>query len=374
MARIRITGRLIRPGPARGWAALALALAAQLGSACLPEGRIRPGPHGGSSLHFREERALGGTLYQIDIWADDEGAARAAMDEAFQSVSDNESVVSEWQESSEVSAVNRAAGREPVAVSPELLGVLARALRFSELTEGAFDVTFAGCGRLWSIEERIIPGEEALAQCLEHVNFRRLVLDVERSTVFLRDPDMRIGLGGIGKGYRIDRAAEILARHGISSFVVNGGGDIRVQGSNGGAPWAVRIQHPRDAEGSLGTLYLERGAVVTSGDYSWYFDRDGVRYHHILDPATGRPARRSVSVTVVARSAMDADALATGLFVMGPDKGLALVEKLPGVEALIVGPDLVPRASGGFASLTSPTRRVSEVRKLDAAPAARGLR
>jgi thiamine biosynthesis lipoprotein len=299
-------------------------------------------------VHIREERALAGTLFQIDILSADEAYGREAIQAAFEEVARAEAVLSEWDRSSEVSAVNLGAGTTAVRVSPELYGVLNRSLWFSEITEGAFDVTFAGCGRLWSIRERRIPDQDELSQCLRNVGFRKVVLDPSRSVVFLPSVGMRIGLGGIAKGYRVDRAAEILASRGISEYVVNGGGDIRVSGGRGEGPWEVTIAHPREPGGSLGQLKMSEGAIVTSGDSTWYFIKDGIRYHHILDPRTGHPARQSLAVTVIGDSAMDADALATGLFVMGPVRGLALVESLPGYEALIVDPDLGVHTSSGF--------------------------
>jgi thiamine biosynthesis lipoprotein len=300
------------------------------------------------TIHIREERALAGTLYQIDVLTDDEARGRDATQAAFDEVARAEAVLSEWDESSEVSAVNRAAGNTAVRVSPELFGVLNRSLWFSEMTEGAFDVTFATCGHLWSIRKQRIPTEESLSRCLENVGFQKVVLDPSRSVVFLPEASMRMGLGGIAKGYRVDRAADILSARGITDYVVNGGGDIRLAGGGGEGPWEVTIAHPREPGGRLGEVKLDEGAIVTSGDFSWYFEKDGIRYHHILDPRTGRPARRSVAVTVVGESAMDADALATGLFVMGPVRGLALVETLTGYEALIVDPDLVIHTSSGF--------------------------
>jgi thiamine biosynthesis lipoprotein len=233
-------------------------------------------------------------------------------------------------------------------VHPEVFTLLQRSLWASESTHGAFDITFAGCGRLWSIRDERVPDERTLAACLQAVGYRRVRLDAWHSSVWLPDANMRIGLGGIAKGYGVDSAAEVLRRRGFGRFVVDGGGDLRVEGTDLDGAWTVQIAHPRDPGRIFATLHLDRGAVVTSGDYVRYFERDGVRYHHILDPATGQPARRTVAVTVVAPSATDADALATGLFVLGPDRGLAALARLPGVEALFFDPQLQVRTSPGF--------------------------
>jgi thiamine biosynthesis lipoprotein len=162
---------------------------------------------------------------------------------------------------------------------------------------------------------------------------------------------MKIGIAGIGKGFGVDRAAEVLARRGLTDWIVDGGGDIRLSGGRAGEPWQVGIAHPRRHGRLWGRLDLSSGAVVTSGDYESYFERDGVRHHHILDPATGRPSRGTAAVTVLAPDATTADALATGLMVLGPERGLALVESLAGVEALFIASDASVTRSSGFPEL-----------------------
>ena len=297
-----------------------------------------------------------GTRFEIQIVTGDTAAGREAIDAAYAEIDRVEQLLSEWRETSEISEVNRQASRQAVAVGPDLFTVVEQSVRISEITHGAFDVTFAGCGSVWSIRERRIPADREIDECLVHVGYRRLELDPVGSTIFLPTEQMRIGIAGIGKGYGVDRAAEVLEVHGIDGYIVDGGGDIRLAGSNVDRPWIVGIADPR-REGRLqATLEPGRGAIVTSGDYQRYFEKDGVRYHHILDPATGRPARGSVAVTVIAPTAIDADALATGLFVLGPERGIETVERLPQVEALIFGPDLVVHRSSGFPEirLTEP--------------------
>jgi len=291
-----------------------------------------------------------GTYFRIQVAQNDAAAPvdlESTVDAAFEEVDRVEALLSEWRETSEISAVNREAGARPVAVGPELLEVVTRSLELREQTGGAFDITFAGCGRLWSFREPRVPDDEEIARCLERVG-REIVLDRDRSTIFLPEAEMRIGIAAIGKGYGVDRAVEVLESRGVRNYIVDGGGDIRLSGRKGDRPWSVGIAHPRSPGRLYGALELDRGAVVTSGDYQKYFTREGVRYHHILDPRTGRPARKSVAVTVIAPDATRADALATGLFVMGPEDGLALVESLPGVEALFFAPDLGLHRSSGF--------------------------
>jgi thiamine biosynthesis lipoprotein len=297
---------------------------------------------------LRREQALMGTFFKVQAVTDDEPQGEEAIDAALAEVARLEDLLSEWRETSEISAVNRAAGRGPVEVGPELYAVVERSIRASELTGGAFDATFGGCGHLWDFRRERPPDEDRIASCLSVVGYRRLQLDPQRSSIHLPRSGMRIGIAGIGKGYAVDRAAEVLLAHGVDDFLVDGGGDIRLAGGNLDRPWNVGIAHPRRPGELLARLSLDGGAIVTSGDYQRYFERDGVRYHHILDPTTGRPARRSVAATVIAANATDADALATGLFVMGPERGLALVETLPDVEALMIDSDQRLRTSSGF--------------------------
>ena len=304
------------------------------------------------------ERPLMGTRFRIDVVVAEESLGRRAIEAAFSEVRRSEQELSNWSETSQISEVNRAAGVAPVLVSHELMAVLDRALFVSALTDGAFDVTFASCDGLWSVRRLRVPSDAEIAACLRHVDYRRVALDHQASAVFVPDAEMRLGLAGLAKGYRVDRAAEVLTRYGVVDFVVDGGGDMRVSTGTGGEPWLIHVAHPRKPDRPLGSVALTSGAIATSGDYQWYFETDGVRYHHIMDPASGRPARRSIAATVIAENAMDADALATGLFVMGPERGIDLAEELPGVEALVIAPDLSVHASSGFPAI-EPALEVS---------------
>ena len=300
------------------------------------------------------ERSLMETHFRIDVVVADEAHGRNAIEAAFSEIVRSEEVLSNWSETSQITEVNRAAGSAPVVVSHELMAVLTRALDISVLTDGAFDVTFASCGGLWSVRNHRVPSNAEIAACLGHVDYRKVALDHQISAIYVSDPAMRIGVAGLAKGYRVDRAADILKNHGIVDFVVDGGGDMRLSTAAESPPWQIDVAHPRRPDQPLGSLALSSGAIATSGDYQWYFERDGVRYHHILDPASGRPARRSVSATVIAETTTEADALATGLFVMGPARGISLAEELAGVEALLIAPDLSVHVTSGFPEM-APT-------------------
>lgn len=314
-----------------------------------PRGDEAPRP-----LLLRDARSKMGAPFEIQLVATDEASGRAAIDAAYDEIDRVEALISEWRESSEISEVNRRAGDAPVPVGADLFAVLERSIWASEVTDGAFDVTFAACGRAWSIRERRVATEAEIAACLPQVNFRRLELDRGRSTVRLPHAAMRIGVAGIGQGYGVDRAVEVLEARGFERYVVDGAGDIRISGTGLDRPWTVGIAHPRRRGELWAVVQPSAGAIVTSGDYERYFEQDGVAYHHILDPATGRPARRSIAVTVIAPNATDADALSTGLFVLGPERGIEVAEALPGVEALIFGPDLEVRRTSGFPETLPP--------------------
>jgi thiamine biosynthesis lipoprotein len=316
---------------------------------------LTPDRPAGAAHHLRGERPLMGTSFQVRVVTPDVTRGCAAIEAALDEVAREEALFSEYRPTSEIAAVNAAAGATPVEVDAEVFGVLQRSLWASRVTRGAFDMTFAGCGGLWSVREKRVPDEESLARCLPRVGFQKVRLDERASSAFLPDAGMRIGLGGIAKGYGVDRAVEVLLARGFTNVVVDGGGDLRVEGADVDGPWTINIAHPRRPDQIFETIHVARGAVVTSGDYLRFFERDGVRYHHIIDPATGRPAARSVAVTVIAPTATDADALATGLFVLGPERGLATVASLPGVEALYFAPDLSVHASPGFPRGTRPT-------------------
>jgi thiamine biosynthesis lipoprotein len=330
--------------------AVLLLLTLACAAACQPGGGPRTGTGAAGDEPIGQERLAMGTYFKVQIYGVDRAAAVEAIDAAFEELERVEDLLSEWRETSEISAVNREAGRQPVTVGPELYEVVERSLELRDQTDGAFDITFAGCGRLWSFHPPRVPAGPKIDRCLPKVG-GEIVLGDGVSSIFLPDTEMRIGIAAIGKGYGVDRAVEVLESRGITNFIVDGGGDIRLSGRKGDRAWSVGIAHPRRPGELFAAVELDAGAVVTSGDYQKYFEQDGVMYHHILDPRTGRPARAAIAVTVLAPDATRADALATGLFVMGPDAGLELVETLPGVEALFFGPDMEVQRSTGFPEL-----------------------
>ena len=250
-----------------------------------------------------------------------------------------EQELNEWKPGTPLATVNAAAGGEPVAVPPALLDALERGLELGRLTDGAFDVTWAALWGLWDFKAETAsrPDGAEIDRRRALVDFRRVSVDREHSTVSLPAKGMKIGLGGIAKGWALDRAAAGLRERGVRDFLLSAGGQVYAGGSKAGAPWRVGIRDPRGAaDDYFAVLSAQDGSVSTSGDYERCFVLDGVLYHHILDPRTGQPARGLRSATVVAKDATAADALSTAVMILGRERGFEVIESLPGVEALVV--------------------------------------
>lgn len=290
---------------------------------------------------------------------------RAALEAALAEIRRIEDVMSTWIPTSDVSLVNKAAGGDPVAVSDETFSVIAKSLWVSKLSEGTFDITFASMGKLWSFDENVstvVPNKATVEKARKRIDYRKVKLDADAKTVQLEGAVTQINLGGIAKGYAIDRASDVLRQNGLTSFYCQAGGDLYVQGEKpDGAPWRVGIRDPRGPEGKyFAILDVEDHAFSTAGDYERFFiSKDNKRYHHILDPRTGYPATASRSVTVWAKDAFTADSLDNAVFILGPEKGLALVESLDGVGAVIVDADnqvhISSRLEGKVRILAPPT-------------------
>lgn len=286
----------------------------------------------------KRSQMLMGTLVFVTAVAPGEQTAQQAAAAALAEIRRLEELLSTWIPTSELSRVNASAGNSPVRVSPETYELLAKSLRVAGLTEGGFNVAIGPAVDLWGFpDEPRIPSESDMEAVRPLVDLSQVQLDEQAHSVFLARPGMRIDVGGIGKGFAADWAVEAMRGAGATAGVVALSGDIKTFGRMpDGERFLFGIQHPRKKEALLGRLELEDEAVSTAGDYQRFFSQDGVRYHHILDPRTLKPARGCQSVTVVAAEGVMADGLDTGIFVMGPEAGMALVERSPGVEAMIV--------------------------------------
>lgn len=262
--------------------------------------------------------------------------------------------MSEWKPTSPLSAVNRAAGRAAVRVPADLRRVVRRGLELGRRSQGAFDITWAALWGLWDFNAKqpVVPARDQIAQRRQLVDYRDVELDDTAGTLRLKRAGMKIGLGAIAKGYALDGAAVELRKRGAHSFMLSSGGQVLVAGTRDQRPWRVGIRDPRGkATDYFGVLALTDTTISTSGDYEHYFVHDGQRYHHILDPRTGMPARGLRSVTVICGDATLADALSTAVMVLGPDRGLALVEQSAGVEAVLVDDQAQVGLSSGAAAL-----------------------
>lgn len=315
---------------------LLLLACAAVSSGCSRESPSQAAP---AEIVERSRVSMGSEVH-LTAWTSDERAATAAFEAVFDEFDRLDGLMSVWKEGSDIERLNRAAGEKPVPVGPEMREVLSMARQASEWTEGKFDVTFGALSGLWKFDHDLdgnIPARADVLARLPLIDYQKLDVDEVKGTAFLRQKGMRAHLGGIGKGYAVDRAAAIMRGRGINDFMIQSGGDLYVAGSRGDRPWRAGIQDPRGPAGSIfAAMDLSDSAFSTSGDYERSFMKDGRRYHHIIDPDSGEPAQGSRSVTIVTARAVVADGLSTGVFILGPDKGMALIERLQGVEGVIV--------------------------------------
>lgn len=279
---------------------------------------------------------LMGTRVSVELWDEDEAEGRALVAQVLDEYRRIDAMMSTYKPESEISLVNARAAFRPVPVGQELLSLIERSLELSRASGGAFDITYDSVGYLYDFRARRHPTNEEIAARLDAVDYRHVIVDRAASTIRFRTPGVRINLGGIAKGYAVERGAQLLRRHGIEHAVLNAGGDTRVLGDRLGKPWIVGIRHPRAEDAVITRLPLVDEAISTSGDYERYFEEDGRRYHHIINPDTGKPTEGILSVTVIGPDATTTDGLSTTLFVLGTEEGLELIERFPGYEAVIV--------------------------------------
>jgi FAD:protein FMN transferase len=280
--------------------------------------------------------------------------AELVSDAVFAEMERLEKIFSRSLQDSEISLINRSAGIEPVSVGHEMLSVVSQANYYAQLSEGAFDPTIAPLIDLWGFlgQEYRVPSEAEISAVLPLVNYSMVQIDDSRQSIYLPEKKMALELGGIAKGFIIDRALDILTAAGVEHAFINAGGDIGLLGSKpGGSPWQIGVRHPREGNKIIAVLPVSGGAVVTSGDYQRAFVEEGINYHHLLNSRSGMPARELVSVTIYAATALEADALSTTVFLLGPVRGLALIEKMPGVEGILITPAMEILISDGLADL-----------------------
>jgi thiamine biosynthesis lipoprotein len=293
-----------------------------------------PDATSGEAWHEREE-AIMGTRVAVQAWGR-RAQVMPAIDAVMADMHRTDELMSTYKPWSQLSKVNDHAFERPVQVDPDIIEVVAAALEYSHLGDGAFDITYASVGYLYDYRRHVQPSEAEIEARLPDVDYRQLVVDREAGTIRFLRPGMRIDLGGIAKGWAVDRGVEILRRHGLAHGMVNAGGDTAFLGDRRGKPWIVGVQDPRNPARVVVRIPLADEAISTSGDYERYFERDGVRHHHILVPGTGHSPEGVQSVTVVGAHATRTDGLTKTVFILGVERGLAFIRGLGDVEAVIV--------------------------------------
>lgn len=292
----------------------------------------------GQITHKRKLSMLGSPL-EMTVVAKDTVQGNEFIDLAIAEVKRVEYLISDWIPTTQISQVNQNAGIKAVKVDKEVYELVERAIKVSQITSGAFDISYASMDKIWKFDGsmKVMPTEEAIKKSVSKIGYKNIILDPKEQTIFLKNVGMKLGLGGIGQGYIADKVKELLFSKGCTSGIVNVSGDINAWGKQpDGKPWTVGIVNPLNKNKIFTTFPLENNAVETSGSYEKYVVFNGIRYSHIIDPRTGYPAQGVVSVSVFAKQTEIADALATGIFVLGVDVGLDLVNQLKGIECIIV--------------------------------------
>jgi FAD:protein FMN transferase len=278
-----------------------------------------------------------GTRITVELWAEDPAKGEQAIDAVLGEMRHIDESMSTYKPSSEVSQVNAKAADGPMHISKELFDLLTTAKEYSVITDGAFDITYASVGYLYDFRQHVRPNDAQIAKALPAVNYQHVILDPKNQTVRFSQKGVRIDLGGIAKGYSVDRGIDVLKSQGYTRAYVGAGGDSRIIGDRFGKPWIVGIRDPAKGEGNvIARIPLVDAAISTSGDYERYFEEKGVRYHHIIDPHTGHSASKVRSATVIGPYATRTDGLSKTAFVLGPEKALEIYNRLDDIDAIIV--------------------------------------
>ena len=292
-----------------------------------------------SQTIYKKKLAMLGSPFEISVVANDSVKANEYSTLAINEVKRIENLISDWIPTTQISEINKNAGIQPVKVDEEVFDLVERAIKISKLTKGAFDISYASMDKIWKFDGTMkeMPTPETIKKSVERIGYQNIILDKECKTIFLKLSGMKLGLGGIGQGYIADKVKELLQSKGCNSGLVNVSGDINTWGKQpNGELWTVGIVNPMNKNKVFATFPLDNSAVETSGSYEKFVTFNGIRYSHIIDPRTGYPATGIVSVSVFSKQTEIADALATGIFVLGVDVGLDLVNQLKGIQCIIV--------------------------------------
>jgi len=295
----------------------------------------------GSNAQITRSRpvTLMGSRFDITIVAKDLPTAEAYIDSSISEISRIENLISDWIPESQVSQINKYAGVQPVKVEKELLELTKRAVHFSELSDGAFDISFAAADKIWKFDGSMtaIPSFESVSESVKKIGYKNIIINEEESTIFLKFHGMKIGFGATGKGYAADKTKELMLSKGVEAGIINASGDLNTWGKQpNGDNWIIGITNPMKEDDLFALFELSGTAVVTSGNYEKFVMIDGKRYSHIIDPRTGYPPSGVSSATVFAKSAETANGISTAIMVLGKKAGLQLLKRIPGLQGIII--------------------------------------
>jgi FAD:protein FMN transferase len=305
---------------------------------------------------WREE-AIMGTAIRVELWADDPAQGEAALRAVMAEMHRIDRTMSPHKADSELSIINRDAATRAVAISGEMVRLIRRAKEFSQLSGGAFDITYASVGHLYDYRAQVRPSDAAIARAREAIGHHHLLLDEKAGTIRFARAGVRIDLGGFAKGHAVDNSVAMLKEQGIEHAIVSAGGDSRVLGDRRGRPWTIAIRDPRRPGEVVAVLPLEDVSISTSGDYERYFEQDGKRFHHLIDPRTGQSPDGVRSVTILAPDGLTSEALSKTVFMLGTQRGLELIATQAEVDAVIVDAAGELHFSSGLLAGVLPTRQ-----------------
>ena len=283
---------------------------------------------------YKQQQDIMGTRISVELWHQNKSLSMQCSDNIFAEMHRLDAMMSPYKPGSEISFINNNAPTTTITISDEMANIIDRSLYFSSISDSAFDITFASIGYRYDYRKQVEPSARMIELSLPSINYRHI--DLNNNKLRFNDSGVRIDLGGIAKGYAVDRAIQIVKQCGIEEALISAGGDTKILGEKQGKSWIIGIQHPRKKNEMALVLPLSNTAISTSGDYQRFFIRDGQRIHHIINPATGKSAPESWSATVTGPNALATDALSTTIFVLGAKKGIALIETLENFDAVII--------------------------------------
>jgi thiamine biosynthesis lipoprotein len=294
----------------------------------------------------QQQRDMMGTRISVELWHEDASVAAECSENVFTEMRRIEALMSSYKDDSELSYINNNAAINAVEISAEMMHLIRKSIHFSEISQGAFDITYASVGYAYDYRKRQQPDDASISEKLPAIDYHHIMISGNK--VKFGNAAVRINLGGIAKGYAVDRAVDIVSQCGITGAMVSAGGDSRIIGDREGRPWVIGIQHPRNPEGIALRLPIGESAISTSGDYERFFIENGNRVHHIINPSTGRSATASWSATVIGPNALATDALSTSIFILGAIDGIAMIESLEGFDAIVIDNGGKVHYSSGF--------------------------